>query len=109
MMDQTTQDLQAAYDYLEEHGWCQEMFQAADGRVCLDGALMIATVGYAYVIEPGLVDQTSLARHLNARNRVRSELGGGGIFGWNDSPERSIEDVKLILKKAINQDYLTAS
>ncbi len=102
-MDQITQDLQAAYDYLEEHGWCQHSFEADDGKVCLAGAVLRAT-GYH---RDFWGDDTSAARYKNkeryenATSQIYKVLQTG-IFGWNDASERTVEDVKLILKKAIN-------
>jgi hypothetical protein len=37
-------DAAAVIDVLHQHGWCQHVRQSADGRVCLDEALMQAPI-----------------------------------------------------------------
>ncbi len=107
--DQTTQDLQAAYDYLEEHGWCQGVFVKSDGKVCLDGALCRA-MGYLNFNSSNELEfsgpKSFQERHRNAILRIMLTLISEGfernLWAWNDASERTVEDVKLILKKAIN-------
>ncbi len=38
-VDAVGQSLLDAADYMQEHGWCTQQFEAPDGRVCLLGAL----------------------------------------------------------------------
>ncbi len=118
-MDQTTEDLQAAYDSLEQHGWCQCAFQRRDGSVCLDGAIRMAISGVQWLPESGDLpwqvgvggDWRLNKRYASATGRITrtilAEYGAvtsgvcGNIFAWNDDRSRTVEDVKLILKKAI--------
>jgi hypothetical protein len=126
-MDQVTQDLQGAYDYLEEHDWCQQSFSDGGNKVCLDGALR-KSIGVGY----SDLDGGSMWGELTDENRysaavrrladvVRAEpdfdptarlLGlidfdatrgySRVVWRWNDAKHRTFEDVKLILKKAIH-------
>ncbi len=103
-MDQVTQDLQEAYDILEERGWCQKHF-VEDGRVCLDGALIQAISPNAYHFA---IEQDGVRRYYTAALRINQVMdyasdkwGEERIWYFNDDPQTSVEDVKLVLKKAI--------
>lgn len=115
----TTQDLQNAYDILESRGWCQGNFAKGDNRVCLDGAVRSATLGSQNNIpilekwnpqsyeqrdrleaaQKKLADTIELDYPVDVRTGVPSHTK---IWCWNDDKSRTVEDVKLILKKAIN-------
>lgn len=119
----TTQDLQNAYDILESRGWCQGNFAKDDNRVCLDGALRKAVIGSHNIrckttgasMQWNTWTQEQADRLEAAQQKlvdtIKLDYPGTGrtgvpahtiIWCWNDAPERTIEDVKLILKKAIN-------
>src|SRR6266853_4902504 len=38
-LDEVSQHILRAGDYIDQHGWCQSMLDAPDGSVCLMGAL----------------------------------------------------------------------
>jgi hypothetical protein len=96
--------LQKTYDVLEKRGWCQHRLRETDGRVCLEGAFRLAA-GYDYQMGSDAFEAwTTLCA------AVYKESSGGPFTPlrdpatWNDQPERTVEDVKLLLKKAIHAD-----
>ena len=67
--------------YIREHGWCQNALDTADGRVCLQGAIMA-------------VDKSP--RHegfLPANNAVCLYLRTSLTWEWNDDPARTSSEV----------------
>jgi hypothetical protein len=103
-MDQVTQDLQTAYDILEERGWCQGHF-ADDGKVCLDGALIqaISPNSRVFVVEVDKLRRynTAARRILQSMEFVSENVQEEAIWDFNDNVQTTVEDVKLTLKKAI--------
>jgi hypothetical protein len=115
----TAKDLQTAYDILEHRGWCKGNFAKGDGHVCLDGALRRATLGSQNTVpiiekwnpqtdeqsdrlaaaQKKLADTIALDYPVDMRTGVPNHTK---IWGWNDDPDSTVEDVKLILKKAVN-------
>lgn len=86
--DEVGQHLLRAAEYIDKHGWCQNMLFDAAGRVCLEGALMST-------------DQTYLERGLiNALDRLRSVTGHHCGWPWNDKPERTKDEVVNTLRTA---------
>lgn len=116
-MTQLTEDLQKAYDHLEAHGWCQGYFAKEDGKVCLDGALRKGAQDDTKMPAPWstfytdssyparlCAVQEQLAKAIKLDFESVSYEGAPDyrvIWDWNDDPERSVEDVKLVLKKSI--------
>lgn len=82
--------LNAAADYIEEHGWCQHALQF-EGRVCVFGAINAATCG-----DPGSLD--ALAPDIIVR--LRDTTGTCNIASWNDARHRTKEQVIWALRKA---------
>lgn len=93
--------LQKTYDTLEARGWCQGLHQNQQGQVCLEGAFALATGAshaiYINMAAPGVQEAWTL---LCAT--VLTETGITAPHAWNDDPATSVEDVKLVLKKAIS-------
>jgi hypothetical protein len=107
-----------ALDYLEAHGWCQGAFarkangvkhngeEPLTGResVCLDGALLVGAK------LSGEFDQFYSApgekrdRWQRAASAIEKQIGGLGIWEWNDDPERTVDEVKEVLRKAIEAE-----
>lgn len=85
---------ETAIDILNERGWTQGVVRNAKGEVCLIGALGIATGriatnnGYCSALE-------TCGRKLG--------IPVGSVITWNDAPERSKEDVILILKELASE------
>jgi hypothetical protein len=105
-MDQATIDLETAYEILEERGWCQHAFMNLPRKVCLDGALRLAIVDRATLeAHDWAIYSADADRYIMAADRIMRVLDINyrtiNIWVWNDAPERSVEDVKLVLKKAI--------
>jgi hypothetical protein len=73
-----------AIEVLEERGWHQGGYESADGRVCIVGALNIAS---------GLPSDRARGHMLV----LKVHRGGSD---WNDEAERTLEDIKLALKRA---------
>jgi hypothetical protein len=90
--------------YLEQHGWCQGKYynrpvgapfvngdfklSAIMGKpsACLSGALALVCPDYK--------------TWSDALELIGCQLGGRSVSVWNDRPERTVEDVLLVLKQA---------
>lgn len=95
--------LQKAHDALEAKGWCQGGFQDGQGRVCLEGAFALATG----TNHPCFIDMAAPGVQqawLLLCETVQKETGFDAPHAWNDDPSTSVEDVKLVLKKAISAE-----
>ena len=73
-------------DVLDELGWSQGAFESPDGRVCLVNAM-------------GRVPADSEVVSL-AYRRLCGLAEVPVLSEWNDQPERTEEDVRLLLKRA---------
>jgi len=94
-LDEVSQHILRAVDYIIQHGWCQNELASNDGRVCLQGAL-IETDPNNSVIAP----QRTIA-FLDANRRIRRAIGNGLYsHDWNDVPIRTKEDVIAKLREA---------
>ncbi|HUR18863.1 MAG TPA: hypothetical protein VMZ51_08020 [Acidimicrobiales bacterium] len=85
MSDERIEVLRGALDVLDKQGWSQGFYTNPDGSHCLAGA--INTAGMAM----------SSYSILDAKNALALK----NIEEWNDAPERTVEDVKQLLKQAI--------
>ncbi|WP_369149063.1 hypothetical protein [Streptomyces sp. R44] len=94
--------LEDTYNILEARGWCQGTMQQADGKVCLEGAFR-AACGYGDTEEeyPYWASTPTGGAWETLCRTVEQECGDAAPWIWNDAPERTVEDVKLILKRAI--------
>jgi len=84
--------LNAAADYLEQHGWCQGQMFGPDDSVCAVGA--IAEVTRA---------DTDYDHYSEALEVAMSYVGGGPVSQWNDAPGRTKEDVIAMLRAAAEE------
>lgn len=95
--------LDAAIDRLNERGWTQNEQGRKEGPNCLTGAVYWGTADLicASAIE---VEREFVAvdvAYAALERRLRDKLGRwAGLQGWNDQPERTAEDVILLLKEA---------
>jgi len=103
--------LQKAYDALEERGWCQGGLTQPDGKLCLEGAFIAAANGDVHPSDVAILVAADDRPDVNAAWRkltqaVKEETGAAyyGVWAWNDAAGRSVEDVKLVLRKAIEDD-----
>lgn len=76
-------------DILEERGWCQHIGRDRDGRVCLSSGMVQAA--------KELVWGQWFDVWCDAQNAVSSALGWP-VITWNDHPDRTISEVKELLK-----------
>lgn len=81
-----------AADYIEQHGWCQQVLQDMDGRVCLLGALSFVASGSLCSVR--LVGQ--VGRYLKRTGLTKR----GTAVVWNDKPGRTKEEVVAVLRGA---------
>lgn len=94
-----------ALEVLDNLGWTQHLLQSDDGRVCVLGSYSVANdfrTSYGRLMYP----ENPVVRH------VRSAILSAGweppprgnevdeVTDWNDQPERTEEDVRLVLKHA---------
>lgn len=100
-MTTTSDILQKTYDILEARGWCQQNFQAEDGRVCLEGAFNAAVTGSAMPCRTDLGGLEAEAAWNALRAAVKEHTGCLAPCQFNDKLATTAEDVKLVLKKAI--------
>lgn len=84
--------LAGARDVLAERGWTQGTAEAADGSVCLDGALCVASTGSPH--------RGTVEGDAGASRALSAVAGERGYVAFNDDPERTYEDVMLALKRA---------
>lgn len=86
-MNQVQQDLEATYDYLEEHGWCKGQYATPDGKVCLEGAAAAVTMGSPrYWATRGNHVRACLSPKASWRN-----IDMWGPIEWVDMPRAQIE------------------
>ena len=81
--------MEAAADYIGEHGWTQGIMKTADGKVCLTGAVMYC--------RPQVGDEQIIVQVLRYRKRAEQ---------WNDEDGRTAIDVIEVLHKDISDGEL---
>lgn len=90
-----------AADILDERGWTQGDFVAADGCVCALGAVHLASNEIA-----GIPCRATFATgdlYEQALDRIYAIVGGlgsGGIAVWNDEDGRTKDEVQDMLRRA---------
>lgn len=122
--EQTRQDLDKAVQILDRRGWCKGEYGSADGRVCTAGAVVAAISGVEDLhatapwhrdhgdsirdsIRVDLTLKSSrMARALAALSyAVPAEYtvpeNSTCAISYNDDEGTSVEDVKLMFKRAI--------
>ena len=75
-------------ELLRERGWCKRALVDSEGRMCLLGAIVVASEGSPDAFSR---DQTPLERV------IRKQIPGGMISAWNNTAERTFEDVEALL------------
>lgn len=86
----TSEALRKSGDVLRERGWCQEVLETEDGRVCLRGATGLGGGGSPSATESSEV--IDLVRTVIDRD--------GDTVSWNDAAERTQADVEAVLDAA---------
>jgi hypothetical protein len=91
-----------AADLIAERGHCKEVYEDADGHLCLSGAIRAALLEklgaqgiYSALLFPH-VSYQDWEDILNAMDRVNED----SVVRFNDSPGTSAEDVILLLKRS---------
>lgn len=86
-----------AAEIIEKYGWIQGLFQdKSTGAVCLVGGIRAALSG-----DPTVVGHDNMTRYVQAKLYLIENNPAMFTFGperWNDSPERSKEEVIEVLK-----------
>lgn len=85
--EQIKEVFENALKTLDRCGWCQYTFMNYKNEVCLVGAIHEGSV-------------LSNLPIMSARMYLYTLLGES-ISAWNDDPQRTEEDVRLLLKRAI--------
>jgi hypothetical protein len=113
-MRNVSQVITDALNALNEVGWCQGTGQTPDGRICM-GAAMIRgrdIAGLIY-INPASSNWATYNACMNDWEKSQTlvmdtiwslfpeRVTEGGIPGFNDHPQTTLEDVKLVLKTAL--------
>lgn len=90
-----------ALDRLQTQGWRQGENGPVDGTNCLNGALWYGLMDLSGVTElsNSFAFLSPFATVVKAINRTLGITVGDGFSGWNDRPERTAEDVLLLLKQ----------
>jgi hypothetical protein len=78
-------------DYIERHGWCQNVYQNGLGNVCIMGALS------RIVHRPVQLPE---GRIMEILPRLTKYLGVTRVDSWNDAPGRTKEQVVDALRGA---------
>jgi hypothetical protein len=104
---------------LERDGWCQNRPHGNDGTHCVMGAMSIAMHNlmpapkYRASSAAEWRDCTDRANHreqvyreaeMAVANRIKKDYfdSFSHVPHWNDDPGRSVEDVMLVLKRAVH-------
>jgi len=88
--------LNKAADYIEEHGWCQRKLGTKEGRACANGAMWAAIAGNPLAtFEDHDVWRCQSEFFAESRKALANHLGLSrySIPDWNDAPERIADDV----------------
>src|SRR5713226_1598447 len=89
-LDEISQHLLLAADYIEKHGWCQYSLQDQEGRTCLEGAILKTTP----------FNHASHTHLVNVLERLSLVTGIRTGWVWNDLPERTKDQVVNALREA---------
>jgi hypothetical protein len=102
--EQTATDLEAAADYIDDHGWTQGMLENQDGQVCLRGAIahICQHNSSLYVSEMKILNRQELNAVVAVQNYLDTGLNPyrSTATNWNDQRGRTADDVTAALRKA---------
>lgn len=98
-----TPTLLKAVDVIISRGWCQNTLSSPDGRVCLEGALVLAAGVHPAAVHGQVkytqLDEAAFANFYAALHAVNQVLPLPA-FAWNDEMATSQDDVIRALKEA---------
>ncbi len=97
--------LEKAIENIDHYGWQQGAFQRRDGRLCAMGALRMAYGTLHRSVEMTL-NGTDYQNYSRDCIYLKKAIGGEqylevGIAEFNDDGSTTVEDVKLMFKRAI--------
>lgn len=126
-MTQVSEDIRGAMVVLDARGWCQGVVQPnADGNVCIEAALAKVILGasHAWSERGGSTNYSpeDVGRYMSAIHALREALPDEAkkhslyrgpnrpddIYWWNDLKSTTVEDVKLLMKRAIEAEEANA-
>jgi len=97
---QVAADLRAAAGVLRRDGWTRFTALSDDGCRCATGAIAFATSDGA-TSRPGRVpDDGHWDRWTAACDALRAQIGDDGIADWNDTSDRTADEVIAALEAA---------
>jgi hypothetical protein len=85
-LDDVSQHLLRAADYIEKHGWCQHQLRDPKGRVCLFGAMFETDVNIDKLLS--MESFHRIGKHLNETPHM-----------WNDKIGRTKDEVVCKLRE----------
>lgn len=100
-------DVAAVRDYVAEHGWCQQEFSTADGRVCITGAInrAVATPSfYGSFYSPNFLDLSAPRRqavYKLIRSQAWDDASGRVISEYNDRVLKTQDEALEFLDKCV--------
>jgi hypothetical protein len=96
--------LRKAADLIEQRGWAQRRFEDANGRLCIHGAIHLVVSRLAVRNDWDRDSLSTAAWHQFLEyilaEGVEPDLVRLGFMRWNDSPERTKEEVVRALREA---------
>jgi len=105
--EQAKEDLKGALRILQRDGWTQGKFKCADGKFCVQGAIL-AAVGVQRIGPNGYdaaeADFYPKQKRFHDANKLLMNHLDLGYFqtsaDWNDDADRTFEDVRAALTAA---------
>jgi hypothetical protein len=101
-----------AHEIIEESGWCQLTLQAEDGRVCLEGAVLLAS-GVRLRRNPSghITPHSGDAPMFSALNAIRmlKQRLHSEAWEWNDEPGRTKHEVLKLIRDTVAEAETVAS
>ncbi len=88
-----------AVDVILDRGWCQNTLNTPDGRVCLEGALVLAAGVHPAAVHGSVSYEQAYDTFYAALHAVNQVLPLPA-FAWNDEMATSQDDVVRVLKEA---------
>jgi hypothetical protein len=100
-LDETGKELMRAAKLLRERGHCQFVAEDHEGRVCLAGAIILASGRQFHLLDGGLPDFVPALDRPSYKRLTRSL--GRSPWSWNDDRGRTAEEVIEALERAAYQ------
>lgn len=100
---------EAAIDAIERRGWTQGIVEDDDGRICLVGAVNVASRGTATNVKTRHVaierQRAKALSDIYAEIRANDLVDSSGwITQYNDAPGRTVDEVIEVLRYAAKRE-----